>query len=262
MSINPVLYETRYPAGVITLNSPETRNALSMPIVDAMMKAMQCAQDDPKVRALILTGTDPAFSAGMDLKELHRALDDMKFHQGGALWADAFRGEELIDRLYRFPKPTIAAVNGSAAAAGAGLISACDMAVAAPEARIGYPEMKRGIQAGMVLIHLMRLVGERQARFLVLTGELVTAQSAKEMGLINEVVPRDQLMATAMKWAQCVAMNAPKAETITKSLLEKFSAQAVSMKTADYKEAPHLTDECRAGLEAFFQKRPAPWAIG
>lgn len=263
MNTGLVRYETRYPAAVLTLNSPETRNALSMPIVDEMMKALRCAEDDPKVRALILTGTDPAFSAGMDLKELRRALDGMKFENGGgALWADAFRGEELIDRLYRFPKPTIAAVNGSAAAAGAGLISVCDMAVAAPEARIGYPEMKRGIQAGMVLIHLMRLVGERQARFLVLTGELVGADRAKEMGLINEVVPRDQLMATAMKWAQFVAMNAPKAESITKSLLEKFSAQAVSMKTADYKEAPHLTDECRAGLEAFFQKRPAPWTTG
>lgn len=133
------------------------------------------------------------------------------------------------------------------------------MAVAATEARIGYPEMRRGIQAGMVLIHLMRLVGERHARFLVLTGELITADRAKEMGLINEVVPRDQLMATAMKWAASVAMNAPKAETITKALLEKFSAQAVSMKMAEYKEAPLLTDECRAGLEAFFEKRPAPW---
>ena len=113
----------------------------------------------------------------------------------------------------------------------------------------------------MVLIHLMRLVGERHARFLVLTGELVTAGYAREMGLINEVVPRGELMATAMKWAASVAMNAPKAETITKALLEKFSAQAVSMKMAEYKEAPLLTDECRAGLEAFFEKRPAPWTV-
>jgi methylglutaconyl-CoA hydratase len=258
-----VLYETHYPAAVITLNSPQTRNALSMRMVDEIMRALRNAEEDAKVRALILTGTDPAFSAGMDLKELRSALDAMKFDKsGGAIWGDAFRGEELIDRVYRFPKPTIAAVNGSAAAAGAALVSACDMAVAAPQARIGYPEMKRGIQAGMVLIHLMRLVGERHARFLVLTGELVTAQTAKEMGLINEVVAHDQLLPTAMKWASSVAMNAPKAETITKSLLEKFSAQAVSMKTADYREAPHLTDECRAGLEAFFQKRPAPWTTG
>jgi methylglutaconyl-CoA hydratase len=262
MGTELVGYETRYPAAVITLNCPQTRNALSMPMVDAIMAALRRAEDDGSVRALILTGTGSAFSAGMDLKDLRRALDGMKFDKsGGALWADAFRGEELVDRVYRFSKPTIAAVNGAAAAAGAALVTACDMAVAVPEARIGYPEMRRGIQAGMVLIHLMRLVGERHARFLVLTGELVTADYAREMGLINEVVPRDELMATAMKWAASVAMNAPKAETITKALLEKFSAQAVSMKMAEYKEAPLLTDECRAGLEAFFEKRPAPWTI-
>src|ERR1035437_2321475 len=234
METELVGYETRYPAAVITRNGPQTRNALSMPMVDAIMAALHRAEDDSSVRALIVTGAESAFSAGMDLKELRRALDEIKFDKnGGALWADAFRGEELVDRLYRFPKPTIAAVNGAAAAAGAALVSACDMAVAAPEARIGYPEMRRGIQAGMVLIHLMRLVGERHARFLVLTGELITADRAKEIGLINEVVQRDQLMATAMKWAASVAMNAPKAETITKALLEKVSAQAVSMKMAE-----------------------------
>lgn len=256
-----VSYEIHQSAAVITLKSPQTRNALSMPMVSAILTALQRAEDDSSVRALILTGSESAFSAGMDLKELHRALDYVKFDKdGGALWADAFRGEQLIDRLYRFSKPTIAAVNGAAAAAGAALISACDMAVAEPNARIGYPELRRGIQAGMVLIHLMRLVGERHARFLVLTGDLITAEHAKEIGLINDVVPRDRLMPTAMKWAASVAMNAPKAETITKALLEKFSAQAVSMQMAEYKEAPLLTDECRAGLEAFFEKRSAPWA--
>ena len=260
MGTDLVGYEIQQSAAVITLKSPQTRNALSMPMVEGVMAALRRAEEDNEVRALILTGSESAFSAGMDLKELRRALDRMNFDKnGGALWADAFRGEQLIDRLYRFSKPTIAAVNGAAAAAGAALISACDMAVAEPNARIGYPELRRGIPAGMVLIHLMRLVGERHARFLVLTGALITADYAKEIGLINAVVPRDQLMATAMKWASSVAMNAPKAEIITKTLLEKFSAQAVSMQMAEYKEAPLLTDECRAGLEAFFGKRPAPW---
>lgn len=146
METKLVGYETRHPAAVITLNCPQTRNALSMPMVDAIMGALRRAEEDGRVRALIITGSESAFSAGMDLKELHRALDKMKFDQnGGALWTGAFRGEELVDRLYRFPKPTIAAVNGAAAAAGAALVSACDMAVAVPEARIGYPEMRRGI---------------------------------------------------------------------------------------------------------------------
>jgi methylglutaconyl-CoA hydratase len=261
MTTELVRYETYHSAAVLTLNSPQTRNALSMPMVDAILTALQRAEEDSNVRTLILTGNE-SFSAGMDLKELRRALDNTKFDKdGGALWADAFRGEQLIDRLYRFPKPTIAAVNGTAAAAGAALVSACDMVVAEPNARIGYPELRRGIQAGMVLIHLMRLIGERHARFLVLTGELITADRAKEIGLINDVVPCDQLIPTAMKWAASVTMNAPKAETITKALLEKFSAQAVSMRMVEYKEAPLLTDECRAGLEAFFEKRPAPWAV-
>lgn len=260
MSDEIVHYEARYPAAIITLNNPRTRNAISMPMVDAMMEALQKAEDDPNIRALILTGSGSAFCAGMDLKELHQALDTIRFGRDGAVWEDARRGEDLIDRVYTFSKPTIAAVNGDAAAAGAGLVSACDMVVAAPEARIGYPEMRRGIQAGMVLIHLMRLVGERQARFLVLTGELVSAVKAKEMGIINEVVPRDELLPTAFRWATSVGMNAPKAEMITKDLLRKFSSHALAMAMREYKEAPHITDECREGLEAFFAKRPVPWA--
>lgn len=255
-----VRYEARYPAAIITLDNPETRNALSIPMIDAIAAAVERAENDPRVRALIFTADGPAFSAGMDLRELHETLDHLKFESGGAMWLSALRGEQLIDRVYKLSKPTIAALNGVAAAGGAGLASACDMAVAAPEARIGYPEMKCGIQAGMVLLHLMRLVGERQARYLILTGELVPAAKAKEMGLINEVVDKDQLIPTALKWAEAVARNGPKAETITKSLLRRFSAQAVAMTMTEYTAAPHLTDECRAGLESFFAKRPAPWA--
>ena len=100
MGTELVGYETRYPAAVITLNCPQSRNALSMPMVDAIMAALHRAEDDGSVRALILTGAESAFSAGMDLKDLRRALDGMKFDKsGGALWADAFRGEELVDRL-------------------------------------------------------------------------------------------------------------------------------------------------------------------
>ncbi len=104
METELVCYETHYPAAVITLNCPQTRNALSMRMVDAVMAALRRAQDDSSVRALIVTGVESAFSAGMDLRELRRALDEMKFDKnGGALWAGAFRGEELVDRLLEFP---------------------------------------------------------------------------------------------------------------------------------------------------------------
>jgi methylglutaconyl-CoA hydratase len=250
-----VRFELRYPAAIITLDNPHNRNALSLAMVEALENAIDRADKDPRARAIIFTAEGPAFCAGMDLQELRGALAS----PADGAWKGALRGEQLIDRIYRLSTPTIAALNGVAAGGGAGLLSACDMAVAAQEARIGYPEMKVGIQSAMVLLHLMRLVGERQARYLALTGELISAMHAREIGLINEVVPKDQLIPTALKWAGLIAMNEPKAEQLSKRLLRKFSTQAAAMATGEYAEAPILTEECRAGLEAFFAKRPVPW---
>lgn len=256
MTSGLVRLEFQYPAAIITLTCPQTRNALSIPMVAALDAAIERADKDPRARAIIFTAEGPAFCAGMDLHELQRALAS----EADGAWKGALAGEQLIDRVYRLSTPTIAALNGAAAGGGAGLLSACDMAVAAPEARIGYPEMKVGIQSAMVLLHLMRLVGERQARYLALTGELIPAMRAREIGLINEVVPKDQLMPTALRWARLVALNEPKAEQLSKRLLRKFSTQAASMAASEYAEPPILTAECRAGLEAFFAKRPVPWA--
>jgi methylglutaconyl-CoA hydratase len=255
-----VLYEARYPAAIITLNNPEHRNALSAGMIDALMAAIARAEADPRVRALIFTGTGPAFSAGMDLGELRSMLDQLPVDGSGSVWSGALRGEQLIERVYRLGKPSIAAVNGVAVGNGAGFLSACDLAVAADNAQIGYTEMKHGIQAGMVILHLMRLVGERVARYLLLTGELMTADRAMALGLINKVVPPEQLIATALAWADAIAMNGPKAEAITKSLMCKFSGQAIAMSMTEYTAAPHITDETRSGLECFFDKKPVPWA--
>src|SRR5258708_32182934 len=225
-------------------------------MIDALMTAIARAEADRSVRALIFTGAGSAFSAGMDLGELRTMLDQLRVDESGSVWDGALRGEALIERIYRLGKPTIAAVNGIAVGNGAGFVSACDLAVAADGARIGYTEMKHGIQAGMVILHLMRLVGERVARYLLLTGELVSAEKCKALGLINEVVPADILMETALAWADAIATNAPKAEATTKSLMCRFSGQAIAMSMTESTAAPHITDESRAGLEAFSEKTP------
>lgn len=256
-----VLYEARYPAAIITLNNPEHRNALSAAMIDALMAAITRAEADRGVRALVFTGAGSAFSAGMDLGELRAMLDHLRLDESGRVWDGALRGEALIERLYRLGKPSIAAVNGVAVGNGAGFLSACDLAVAADTARIGYTEMKHGIQAGMVILHLMRLVGERVDRYLLLTGELISADQAMALGLINKVVPQDQLMDCALAWADAIATNAPKAEATTKSLMRKFSGQAIAMSMTEYTAAPHITDETRAGLESFFDKKPVPWSV-
>jgi methylglutaconyl-CoA hydratase len=169
----------------------------------------------------------------------------------------------LYDLIYRLPKPTIAAVNGAAVAGGVGLVSVCDLAVAVPEARFGYPEVRRGLVAAMVMPHLLRHVGERMARHLLFTGELIDAEEAYRSGFINAVAAPEQLLTRALAWAHSVAEGGPNALARTKELLHLFSRQALSLEeVAKASAAPRLTDECRQGLEAFFNKRPAPWAPG
>src|SRR5256714_8513074 len=127
--------------------------------------------------------------------------------------------------IYNSPKPTIAAVNGAAVAGGAGLVTVCDLALAVPEARFGYPEVRRGLVAAMVMPHLLRHVGERLARYLLLTGELIDAATACRTGVINAVAASDQLLPTAQNWAHALAEGGPDALARTKDLLRQVSHQ-------------------------------------
>jgi len=169
---------------------------------------------------------------------------------------------QVYDLIYSLQKPTLAAVQGSAVAGGAGLASVCDLAIAVPEAKFGYPEVRRGLVAAMVMPHLMRHVGERAARWLLLTGELIDADEAYRMGLINEIIPADQLMPRAEKIARMFASGGPQALAKTKVLLRRFSKQALSIEECARGSAePRLTEECQQGLRAFFAKQPAPWEV-
>jgi methylglutaconyl-CoA hydratase len=262
MSNELVRYESRKPAVVLTLNRPDRRNALSRDLIAALTEAFGRARDDAAVRCVILTGAGNAFCAGMDLAELQESLTTGKGQQA-PVWDDALRLAKLYDLMYTLPKPTIAAVNGAAVAGGAGLVSACDLAVAVPEARFGYPEVRRGLVAAMVMPHLLRHVGERTARYLLLTGELIDAEEACRAGFINAVTPAEQLLTRALAWAHALAEGGPIALARTKELLQLFSRQAVGLEeAAKASAAPRLSDECKQGLEAFFNKRPAPWAPG
>ena len=259
MSDDLVLYEVRPPAAVLTLNRPDRRNALSRPLIAALADAFGRADADAAVRCLVLTGTGSAFCAGMDLAELQESLTPQE--DESPVWQDALRLARVYERIYTSAKPTIVAVNGAAVAGGAGLVSVCDLAVAVPEAKFGYPEVRRGLVAAMVMPHLLRHVGERTARYLLLTGELIDAEEALRVGFLNAVTPAERLMATALGWARSLAEGGPSALARTKDLLHRFSRQAVGLEeAAKASAAPRLTEECRRGLEAFFAKRPAPWS--
>jgi methylglutaconyl-CoA hydratase len=259
MSNELVLYEIQPPAAVLTINRPEKRNALSRSLIAALADAFGRVADDPAARCVILTAAGSVFCAGMDLAELQDSVG--KGTADSPVWDDALRLASLYDRIYTFPKPTIAAVNGAAVAGGAGLVTVCDLAVAVPEARLGYPEVRRGLVAAMVMPHLLRHVGERAARYLLLTGELISAEEAARVGVINAVAHEDVLHERALEWAALLAEGGPNALARTKVLLHQFSRQAVSLEEAAHASAaPRLSEECRQGLEAFFAKRPVPWA--
>jgi methylglutaconyl-CoA hydratase len=260
MSEPLALYELQPPAAVITLNRADKRNALSRGLIDALAEAFERARNDERARCVLLTAAGSVFCAGMDLAELQASIDQPK--ERSPVWDDALRLAKLYDQIYSLPKPTVAVVNGAAVAGGAGLITVCDLAIAVPEAKFGYPEVRRGLVAAMVMPHLLRHVGERMARYLLLTGELIDAQEAHRCGLINEVVSQPQLLDRARTLARSLAEGGPQALARTKAYLKQFSRQAVSVEeAAQASAAPRLSEECQQGLRAFFAKQPAPWAL-
>ena len=251
-------YALQPPAAVITLNRADKRNALSRDLIQALTTAFERARADPAARCVILTGAGSVFCAGMDLAELQESV---QAKDKAPIWEDSLRLARLYDLIYTLPKPTIAAVQGSAVAGGAGLVTVCDLAVAVPSARFGYPEVRRGLVAAMVMPHLLRHVGERAGRYLLLTGELIDAAEALRIGLVSEVVGPEALQSRAAELARACAEGGPQALARTKEFLSTFSRQALSIEAAaEGSAAPRLTEECQQGLRAFFAKQPPPWA--
>lgn len=252
-------YGYRGSAAVITMQRPEKRNALSRSMVTSLSEAMTHAEADPRARVIVLTGSGPVFCAGMDLDELKKSLHTAE--NSDRVWHDAQKLSSLYNQIYRLSKPTIAVVNGAAVAGGAGLMTVCDLAVSVPDAKIGYPEVRRGLVAAMVMPHLLRLVGERTARWLLLTGELIDGIDALRLGLVNQVANPDHILNVVDNWCQSLEQGGPKALATTKELLRNLSHEAMAVEQLGRASAePRLSDECQQGLEAFFEKRPAPWS--
>lgn len=251
-----VLTIVRDRTAIFTLNRPDKRNALSRQLIAELTAAFAEADADVGVRSIILTGNGPAFCAGMDLDELRGTLTATK----DQVWDDAHKLSALYERIYNSDKPTIAAVNGAAVAGGAGLMTVCDLAVVVAGAKFGYPEVRRGLVAAMVLPHLLRHVGERAARRMLLTGELIDADIAFRIGLVNAVVADDRLMPYALGWCASLHEGGPEALATTKQLLRTCTRQSVGVdELAKASAEPRLGTECHDGLKAFFEKKPAPW---
>jgi methylglutaconyl-CoA hydratase len=242
--------ERRPPTLELTLNRPKSRNALSRALITETTDALQNASRDDDIRSVVVTGAPPAFCAGLDLREVAETSAQQAEHDASALLG-LF---EMIDNL---PKPVIAAVNGPAVAGGAGLATVCDLVICARSAVIGYPEVKRGLVGALVMTYLRHLVGERQAKYLLLTGETLTAERALEFGLVNEIVPDDQLLDRARHYAAMFAKYPPQALANTKALLNKIRhlKQADAVEEARRLNASmRLTSESRTGVARFLNR--------
>ena len=239
---------------ILTLNRPERRNALSIELLNELSAAIKVASDEPRERILILRGAGKAFCTGLDLKE---AANPQNAH------ATADMVARTLVALSQTRLVTIAAVHGAAVAGGAGIMSACDYVVAAEGTKIGYPETRRGLVAGLVMTFLRRQLRERDIRELLLGAELIDAQRALEMGLVNRVVPRDDVMKEAQRFAESVLQGAPNAVTQTKRLIEELWSTSVK-EDVDLALKHHMqareSAEAREGIAAFNEKRPPNWS--
>lgn len=247
-------------AGTIILNRPQKRNALSRVMLDELSQALSDLHQEKRVRAVVLTGAGPAFSAGMDLAEMHATVGSPEAHDQ---WReDAEQYQRLIEQMLQFPKPLIAAINGPAVAGGAGLALACDIVLAAPEARFGFPEPLRGIVAGLVAPLLVFRIGAGRAAPMLLTAELIDAAEAHRLGLFHELVEHDRLWARATQIAARSARCAPAAIQLTKRMLNETIGEELStlLTTGAAISATSRTTESAAeGLAAFQEKREPKW---
>lgn len=255
-----VIVKKNLPSGTIVLNRPDKRNALSRQMIADLMQALDDLHQERKVRAVILTGSGPAFCAGMDLAEMQETSQQPTAQE--QWYEDAVQYRDLLDKLLLFPKPIIAAVNGPAVAGGMGLVLASDIVVAAQEARFGLPEPKRGIIAGMVSPLLVFRVGGAHAAHLLLRGHLIEAAEAHRIGVAHEVVGGDLVWARAQEIAGEIEQSSPSALQQTKRMLNETIGEQLStwMTAGAAASATARTTEAAAeGLAAFIEKRPPKW---
>ncbi|MTD93611.1 enoyl-CoA hydratase [Hyphomicrobium sp. xq] len=246
---------------VLTLNRPAARNALSVAMLDALHKAFAALGADTTVAAIVLAANGPVFSSGHDLKELtaHRADAD----KGLAFYSEAMtRCSAMMQAIVACPKPVIAAVQGTATAAGCQLVATCDLAIAADSAQFCTPGVNIGLFCSTPMVALSRNVGRKRAMEMLLTGDMLSAADAVEYGLINRAVPAAEVLPQAIALAETIAAKSPLTVAIGK---RAFYAQAEMPLSEAYAYAAQvmvdnmMTRDAEEGIGAFLGKRPPEW---
>jgi len=252
-----VLLEKEMPIGWLTLNRPDKRNALSLELMQDMLVKLDQVAEDPDIRVVVIRGNGPMFSAGHDLKEM--AGSDKDLHHFRRIFSTCNR---MMLRLQQLPQPVLAQVHGIATAAGCQLVAACDLAIAETGARFATPGVKVGLFCTTPMIPLVRLIGRRRAMEMLLTGRFVSAQEAEHFGLVNRLVPADQLAEETRKWALELAQFS----RFTLALGKRAFYEQIDLdETSAYNYAKEvisincMAEDAQEGMGAFLEKRKPQW---
>ncbi len=255
MTNRPILIETADNIGTITLNRPEQMNTFSTPLAIGLNQALLALDDDPDVRAIVVAGTGRAFCAGIDLSEYAG-----KSHGEYRLWVT--RMEEMVLTIANMHKPVIASARGFAVANGAGIVLAADLAVIADNTRFAVPAVNIGLFCMGPAVPLTRTVPRKRAMELLLLGDLITAPQALEWGLVNQVVPDDQLETATAEMAAKLAAKSPVAVQMGKQAIHRMTDMPLPEALVYSNEmfaSLCITEDAREGVDAFLNKRQAVW---
>lgn len=260
MLMNYNALELAYSSGIatLTLSRPEKRNAISYQLIEELLAALKEIEDSD-AQVVIITGAGKAFCAGMDLDE----LKSVSLRSAEQILQDSQTMARLFRSIYEFPRPTIAAVNGPAIAGGCGIATVCDFTIASAEARFGYTEVRIGFLPAVVSTFLVRQIGEKQARDLLLTGRIIDSDEALRMGLVNEVVGSERLLPRSQELALSLIENSPASLRATKRLLAKCAESELDRDIRiAIEENAHIrkTEDFQEGVSSFLEKRKPRWS--
>ncbi|MCK6618624.1 MAG: enoyl-CoA hydratase/isomerase family protein [Cyclobacteriaceae bacterium] len=257
--MNTIVYAVSNRIASITLNRPDKRNALNSAMVNDLTNAFNQAEQDDRVKVIILKAAGEAFCAGADLSYLQQ-LQKNSLEEN---LADSTNLRNLFHKIYTLSKPVIAQVQGHALAGGCGLATVCDFCFSVPEAKFGYTEVKIGFIPAVVMVFLIRKIGDGRARELLLSGNAINADEAFEKGLVSRLVQPGDLEKTVRDFAEhLVNTNSAMSMKLTKQMIAEV--QNLPLDAAlDYAAAMNAqaraTDDCRRGIAAFLNKEKILW---
>ena len=242
----------------VTLSRPDVRNAFNDQMLEDLAEVFTALRDEPEVRLVVLTGQGKSFCAGADLHWMKRVIA-YTYEEN---YQDSLKLAHMLRQIYTCPKPVIGRINGSAIGGGTGVVAACDIALAAEDAVFGFSETKLGLTPAAISPYLLKRMGERNLREYFLTGERFSAARAAEMGLVNAVVPADQLDAAVNGKIGLILTGGPEALGVSKELIREIAERRLeenSPYTAGVISKLRISEEGQEGMNAFLEKRKPDW---